>query len=77
MVKFGGGFYCALKLEDGMYVFNGFFMTMRSAFVKPRASSIHYYVVEFEDPKDLKLGRLPRRSCSAPPIRRRPYRQIG
>ena len=49
MVKFGGGFYCAL-VED-VYVFNGFFMTMRSGFVKPGVS-IHYYVVEFEA-KDL------------------------
>ena len=50
LVKFGGGFYCG-KVED-IYVFNGFFMSMRSAFVQP-GSSIHYYVVEF-DPKDLK-----------------------
>jgi hypothetical protein len=34
-----------------VYVFNGFFMTMRSGFVKPGVS-IHYYVVEFEA-KDL------------------------
>ena len=51
MEKFGGGFYGA-KLGDGIFVFNGFFMTMRSAFVAPGAS-IHYYVVEW-DPKDLK-----------------------
>ena len=51
MEKFGGGFYGA-KLEGGIFVFNGFFMTMRSAFVAPGAS-IHYYVVEW-DPKDLK-----------------------
>ena len=49
MIKFGGGFYCAL-VED-VYVFNGFFMTMRSGFVKPGVS-IHYYVVEFDE-KDL------------------------
>ena len=49
MIKFGGGFYCALV--EGVYVFNGFFMTMRSGFVKPGVS-IHYYVVEFEA-KDL------------------------
>ena len=51
MEKFGGGFYGA-KLEGGIFVFIGFFMTMRSAFVAPGAS-IHYYVVEW-DPKDLK-----------------------
>jgi nucleoside diphosphate kinase len=49
-VKFGGGFYCA-KLDniDGkqpIYVFNGFFMSMRSDFVIP-GTSIHYYVVEW------------------------------
>lgn len=31
LVKFGGGFYCGLV--DGLYVFNGFFMSMRSKFV--------------------------------------------
>ena len=50
LVKFGGGFYCG-KVED-IYVFNGFFMEMRAAFVAPGAS-IHYYVVEFE-PADCK-----------------------
>lgn len=46
MVKFGGGFYCA-KVED-IYVFNGFFMTMRAGFVMPDVS-IHYFVVEFDE----------------------------
>eukprot|EP00928_Gymnodinium_smaydae_P055171 TRINITY_DN38766_c0_g1_i1.p1 TRINITY_DN38766_c0_g1~~TRINITY_DN38766_c0_g1_i1.p1 ORF type:complete len:435 (-),score=120.29 TRINITY_DN38766_c0_g1_i1:52-1356(-) len=49
LVKFGGGFYCG-KLPlggDDYYVFNGFFMTMRSKFVEP-GSSIYYYVVEWE-----------------------------
>jgi len=49
LVKFGGGFYCGLVEVDGkepIYVFNGFFMSMRSKFVAPTAS-IHYYVVEF------------------------------
>eukprot|EP01035_Chromulina_nebulosa_P003252 gene3252-4428_t len=44
-VKFGGGFYCGLVPgKTPIYVFNGFFMQMRSAFVKP-GTSIHYYVV--------------------------------
>jgi len=54
LVKLGGGFYCAKLEKDGkgpFYVFNGFFMTMRSGFVKEGAS-IYYYVVEW-DPKDL------------------------
>lgn len=54
LVKFGGGFYCAKLEKDGkgpFYVFNGFFMTMRSTYVKEGAS-IYYYVVEF-DPKEL------------------------
>jgi len=50
MVKFGGGFYCG-KLEASgkgpYYVFNGFFMSMRSKFVEPGAS-IYYYVVEWD-----------------------------
>ena len=49
MIKFGGGFYCAL-VED-IYVFNGFFMSMRSGFVAPGVS-IYYFVVEW-DAKDL------------------------
>jgi nucleoside diphosphate kinase len=50
LIKFGGGFYCGLidgvADKDPIYVFNGFFMSMRSKFVAP-GSSIHYYVVEF------------------------------
>ena len=52
-MKFGGGFYCA-ELSPGIpgkakkiYVFNGFFMSMRSKFVTP-GTSIHYYVVDFD-----------------------------
>jgi len=53
LVKLGGGFYCGKLEKDGKtwYVFNGFFMSMRSGFVKEGAS-IYYYVVEW-DPKDL------------------------
>merc|ERR1711920_740952 len=54
LVKLGGGFYCGKLEKDGkgpFYVFNGFFMTMRSTFVKEGAS-IYYYVVEW-NPKDL------------------------
>jgi len=52
-VKFGGGFYCAkvqIKGED-IYVFNAFFMTMRSKFTAP-GSSIYYYSVSW-NPADL------------------------
>eukprot|EP00566_Odontella_aurita_P020481 CAMPEP_0113589512 /NCGR_PEP_ID=MMETSP0015_2-20120614/36124_1 /TAXON_ID=2838 /ORGANISM="Odontella" /LENGTH=367 /DNA_ID=CAMNT_0000495529 /DNA_START=24 /DNA_END=1127 /DNA_ORIENTATION=- /assembly_acc=CAM_ASM_000160 len=54
VTKFGGGFYCGLvKMEgkDPLYVFNAFFMTMRSAFVG-EDKSIHSYEVEW-DPKVL------------------------
>merc|ERR1719324_2356958 len=49
LIKFGGGFYCAKLEKDGStyYVFNGFFMTMRSGYVKEGAS-IYYFVVEWE-----------------------------
>jgi len=50
LVKFGGGFYCAKLEKEGVgvyYVFNGFFMTMRSTYVKEGAS-IYYFVVEWE-----------------------------
>jgi len=45
LVKFGGGFYCGL-IKD-IYVFNGFFMSMRSAFVAPGAS-VYYFAVDFD-----------------------------
>merc|ERR1719198_2639595 len=54
LVKLGGGFYCGKLEKDGngpFYVFNAFFMTMRSGFVKEGAS-IYYYAVEW-DPDDL------------------------
>merc|ERR1719253_1368259 len=52
LVKFGGGFYCGLVSMKGKqrYVFNGFFMTMRSAFTAP-GRSIHYYTVEWDEDK--------------------------
>jgi nucleoside diphosphate kinase len=50
LIKFGGGFYCGLIEVAGkkpMYVFNGFFMTMRTEFTKP-GLSISYFVVEWD-----------------------------
>jgi len=50
LVKFGGGFYCGLIEVAGkepIYVFNGFFMSMRSKFVAP-GTSVYYYVVDWE-----------------------------
>ena len=56
LVKLGGGFYCGLidtvTGKKPIYVFNGFFMSMRSKFVLP-GTSIHYYVVNWSS-KDLK-----------------------
>jgi len=43
LVKFGGGFYCAEV--DGLYIFNGFFMSMRSKFTGD--AKIHYFVGEW------------------------------
>merc|ERR1712151_236394 len=54
LIKFGGGFYCGKLSPEGkgtFYVFNGFFMSMRSKFVCEGAS-IYYYVVDW-DPKVL------------------------
>jgi nucleoside diphosphate kinase len=51
LIKFGGGFYCGLVEMPGkkpLYVFNAFFMTMRSAFTAP-GKSIHYYTVEWDE----------------------------
>ena len=49
VVKFGGGFYCGLVEKDGLqlYVFNAFFMSMRSKFVG-EGTSIHTFEVEWE-----------------------------
>lgn len=52
-VKFGGGFYCgeiSYPEKPTIYVFNGFFMTLRSKFVYPKCS-IYYYVIEFSPKK--------------------------
>jgi hypothetical protein len=54
VVKFGGGFYCGLvsvKDQSPLYVFNAFFMVMRSKFVG-EDMSIHCYEVQW-DPKKL------------------------
>jgi len=53
VVKFGGGFYCALlepEGQDPIYTFNAFFMQMRSKFTAEQAA-IHYYVVQFDSAK--------------------------
>jgi len=52
VVKFGGGFYCGLvsvKDQTPLYVFNAFFMVMRSKFVGD--CSIHCYEVQWEPSK--------------------------
>ena len=50
LIKFGGGFYCGhitIEGKEPCYVFNGFFMEMRSKYVAA-GLSIHYYVVEWD-----------------------------
>jgi nucleoside diphosphate kinase len=49
LIKFGGGFYCG-EVEPGMYVFNGFFMSMREKYVKEGAS-IYYFTVTWPESK--------------------------
>lgn len=48
ITKFGGGFYCGYvtKGDSSLYVFNAFFMTMRSKFVG-KGTSIHCFSVEW------------------------------
>ena len=52
VVKFGGGFYCGKVTMNGLelYVFNAFFMSMRSKFVG-KGTSIHCYEVAWEPSK--------------------------
>jgi len=44
LIKFGGGFYCGKV--DGLYVMNGFYMQMRSAYTNP-GEKINYYTVSW------------------------------
>jgi len=46
LVKFGGGFYAG-KVQQPIYVINGFYMAMREKYTKPPAS-IHYFVTEWD-----------------------------
>jgi len=51
LAKLGGGFYCGLVEVPGkesIYVFNGFFMSMRNQFTAP-GRSIHWYTVEWDE----------------------------
>jgi nucleoside diphosphate kinase len=51
LVKLGGGFYAGLVEMPGkapIYVFNAFFMTMRSQYTEP-GRSLHYFSVEWEE----------------------------
>jgi len=53
LVKLGGGFYCGLVELDGkppIYVFNAFFMSMRSEYTQP-GRTLHWYTVEWEEEK--------------------------
>jgi len=50
LIKFGGGFYCGLieiEGKESIYVFNGFFMSMRNKYTAP-GLSIYYYLVEWD-----------------------------
>jgi len=44
LIKFGGGFYCGKV--DGVFVMNGFYMAMRSAYTAP-GEKIHWYTVSW------------------------------
>lgn len=44
LIKFGGGFYCGKV--DGVYVMNGFYMQMRSAYTNP-GENINYYSISW------------------------------
>ena len=44
LIKFGGGFYCGKV--DGIYIMNGFYMAMRSAYCAP-GEKIQWYTVSW------------------------------
>ena len=65
LVKFGGGFYCGLIEMEGkpsLYVFNGFFMSMRSKFTQP-GGSIYYFNVDW-DPTELSWSDFRGKVCN-------------
>jgi len=89
VVKFGGGFYCGLVKVDGkdpLYVFNAFFMTMRSKFVGAD-TSIHCFEIEWDpsvlswsDFRNKLLGPTDPAEAPATSIRRtifETYRELG
>jgi len=49
LVKLGGGFYCGLLNvgDKELYIFNGFFMSMRSKFTDPSAK-LYYFSCEWD-----------------------------
>jgi len=89
VVKFGGGFYCGLvKVEgkDPLYVFNAFFMSMRSKFVGA-GTSIHCFEIEWDstslswsDFRNKLLGPTDPAEAPATSIRRtilETYKELG
>jgi len=89
VVKFGGGFYCGLVKVEGkepLYVFNAFFMTMRSKFVG-KDDSIHCFEIEWDssvlswsDFRNKLLGPTDPAEAPATSIRRtifETYRELG
>jgi len=48
LIKFGGGFYCGKV--NGIYVMNGFYMQMRTAYCTP-GKSLHWYSIQFPEDK--------------------------
>jgi len=50
VVRLGGGFYCAkfsVGAHEPLYIFNAFYMSMRSQFVGPQ-NNIYYFSVEWD-----------------------------
>ena len=46
LIKFGGGFYCGKV--DGIYIMNGFYMSMRAAYCSP-GEKIAWYTVQWSN----------------------------
>ncbi len=85
LIKFGGGFYAG-QLEEGIFVMNGFYMSMRSAYCTP-GKQIHYYTVSWpadslswEDFRGKVLGATNPREAPRGSIRREileKYQDLG
>lgn len=84
LIKFGGGFYCGKV--DGIYIMNGFYMSMRAAYCNPGEKIMWYTVnwpsdsLSWEDFRGVVLGATDPTTAPKGSVRRYildNYKQLG